>query len=312
MDRLQNMRVFLSVVEAGSFTIAAQRAKISLTRTSRSVADLEAQVRARLLDRTTRRVALTEVGERYLQRCERILAYVEEAEAEASSTRAFPKGKLRVHAMTSIGVHYVVPAIRGYQSRYPKVTIDLTLSPRIPDLVDEGYDVSIVLGNRMPDSGVAAQLLGRAFSVLCASPAYVAKHGIPLKPADLANHVFLHMMTVKSSQNELTLEGPRGIETVALQPASLQVNDAGALATAVREGMGIAILPTYTVAASLMSGDIVRVMPDYATLSTNVYALYPSLRYPDAKIRTWTNFLRDHPPEALMADQAAPSELTMT
>ncbi|REG52140.1 DNA-binding transcriptional LysR family regulator [Paraburkholderia sp. BL6669N2] len=310
MDRLQNMRVFLDVVEAGSFTAAARNAQLSTARTSRAVAKLETQLRTRLLDRTTRRVALTDAGERYLQRCQQVLACVEDAEAEARDACAPPKGKLRVHAMTSIGVSYILPIIRDYQHRYPEVMVDLTLAPRIPDMMGEGYDVSIILSDRVPESGLGSQLLGRAFSVVCASPAYLAKYGVPGTPADLTNHICLRMRAVESPQGQWTLDGPRGVETVALPPASLQVNHVGGMAAAVREGMGLAILPIYTLMDSLMSGDIVRVMPDYISHSTNVYALYPSRQHSDAKTRSWANFLHDHPLETLMPQLPSPSELT--
>lgn len=154
MDTLQNMRVFVRVVEAGSFTAAAQHLNTTTAYASRAVSDLEAHLRTRLLNRTTRRIALTEAGERYLQRCEQILAYVDQAEAEASDAHARPAGRLKVHSMTSFGQHYVVPMISRYQERHPSVQVDLTLAQRMPDLLDEGYDVSLVLasGCRTPAS----------------------------------------------------------------------------------------------------------------------------------------------------------------
>jgi DNA-binding transcriptional LysR family regulator len=310
MDTFQNMRVFMRIVEAGSFTAAARHLQLSIARTSRALSDLERRLRTRLLDRTTRRLELTESGQCYLRRCEQILASVDEAEAEACNARARPSGKLRVHAMTSIGVHYVVPIIHQYQQCYPEVTIDLTLAQGIPDLRDDRYDVSIVLGNQLPESGLASQRLGRVFGVACASPAYLAGHGIPEAPPELANHICLHMTTLDWSRDQWSFDGPRGVETIVLPPASLQLNDAGAMATAVREGMGIAILPAYTMANWLKSGDIIRVMPDHTSRPINVYALYPSRRHPDAKTRTWSDFLRDHSPGMVTSDQAALSQLT--
>src|SRR6266702_2428385 len=188
MDTLQNMRVFVRVVEAGSFTGAAQHLNTTTAYASRAVSDLEAHLRTRLLNRTTRRIALTEAGERYLQRCEQILAYVDQAEAEASDAHARPSGKLKVHSMPGFGQHYVMPMISLYQQQYPTVQVDLTLAQRVPDLLDEGYDVSIVLAADLPDSGLMSQRLGSAFSIACASPAYVEKHGMPRVPSDLTHH----------------------------------------------------------------------------------------------------------------------------
>ncbi len=169
MDTLQNMRVFVRVVDAGSFTAAAQQMNSTTAYASRAVSDLEAHLRTRLLNRTTRRIALTEAGERYLQRCEQILAYVDQAEAEAGDAHARPSGKLKVHCFTSLGQHYLVPAIARYRERYPDVHVELTLAQRMPDLLDEGYDVAIVVGRDLPDSGLVSQRLGESHSVVCAS-----------------------------------------------------------------------------------------------------------------------------------------------
>jgi DNA-binding transcriptional LysR family regulator len=204
MDTLQNMRVFVRVVEAGSFTGAAQHLNTTTAYASRAVSDLEAHLRTRLLNRTTRRIALTEAGERYLQRCEQILAYVDQAEAEASDAHARPSGKLKVHAMTSFGQHYVVPAVGRYQKRYPDVHVELTLAARVPDLLDEGYDVALVLAQDLPDSGLVSQRLGSAFSITCASPAYLERNGVPKSPSDLSRHTCLQMVTPMFPTDEWT------------------------------------------------------------------------------------------------------------
>ncbi len=195
MDTLQNMRIFMRVVEAGSFTAAAQQMELTTAHVSRAVADLERHLRTRLLNRTTRRIALTEAGERYLLRCERIMAYVLEAEAEAGDAYVRPSGRLRIHAMTSFGQRYVVSAISSYQRRYPDVSIELTLAQRIPDLLEEGYDVSVVLARELPDSGLIFRQIGSIYSVMCAAPAYIEKYGAPQSPADLLNHTCLQLVS---------------------------------------------------------------------------------------------------------------------
>jgi DNA-binding transcriptional LysR family regulator len=312
MDTLQNMRVFVRVVEAGSFTAAAQHLNTTTAYASRAVSDLETHLRTRLLNRTTRRIALTEAGERYLQRCEQILAYVDQAEAEASDAHAHPSGKLKMHAMSSFGLHNVVPAIGRYRQRYPDVDVDLTLSNRIPDLLDEGYDVSLVLGYELPDSGLVSHRLGSTFSVACASPAYLEAHGVPKVPADLANHVCLQMVAPILAAGKWIFDGPNGQETFSLPPSAFQVNVAEAMAVAVREGMGISILPTYSAIQWLKSGELVWILPEYTSQPMNVYALYPSRQYLDAKIRTWVDFLREELPATLAADQAALRQFART
>ncbi|MFL9966021.1 LysR family transcriptional regulator [Paraburkholderia sediminicola] len=304
MDTLQNMRAFVRVVEAGSFTAAAQHLNSTTAHTSRSVSDLEAHLRTRLLNRTTRRIALTEAGERYLQRCQQILAYVEQAEAEARDAQARPAGKLRVHAMTGFGQHYIVPAVSRYQKRYPDVQIELTLAQRMPDLLDEGFDVSLTLATGLPDSGLVSQRLGSVFSVACASPAYLKRNGMPTSPAELREHPCVQIVTPVFRADEWTFDGPHGEESIALGPATFRINVAEALAVAVREGMGIGLLPAYCAASGLRSGELLRILPDYTAQQLNVYALYPSRQYLDAKIRTWVEFLREELPLVLARDQA--------
>ncbi|MGF7000716.1 LysR family transcriptional regulator [Paraburkholderia sp. GAS32] len=304
MDTLQNMRVFLRVVEAGSFTGAAQHLNTTTAYASRAVSDLETHLRTRLLNRTTRRLALTEAGQRYRQRCEQIIAYVDQAEAEASDAHARPSGKLKVHAMTSIGQHYVVPAIGQYQQRYPEVHIELTLAQRVPDLIEEGYDVALTLALGLPDSIFVSQRLGSAFSIACASPAYLERSGVPQVPADLNRHTCLQMVTPVFPANEWIFDGPNGRETFELGAAAFQVNAFEALAVAVREGMGIGLVPIYSAISGLRSGQLVRILPEYTSQEMNLYALYPSRRYLDAKIRTWVEFLRDQLPPTLAADHA--------
>lgn len=304
MDTLQNMRVFVRVVEAGSFTGAAQHLNTTTAYASRAVSDLEAHLRTRLLNRTTRRIALTEAGERYLQRCEQILAYVDQAEAEAGDAHARPAGKLKVHAMTSFGQHYVVPAVGLYQERYPEVQIELTLAQRMPDLLDEGFDVSLTLATTgLPDSGLVSQRLGSAFSIVCASPAYLERHGVPQTPADLAHHTCMQMVTPVFPTDKWTFDGPNGEETVALGSSRFQVNVAEAMAVAVSRGMGIGLIPIYSAISGLRSGNLVWLLPEYTSQEMSLYALYPSRQYLDAKIRTWVEFLRDELPATLAADQ---------
>jgi DNA-binding transcriptional LysR family regulator len=305
MDTLQHMRIFSRVVEAGSFTAAARHFDATTASMSRAVSELETHLRARLLNRTTRRIALTEAGERYLRRCLEILAYVDQAEAEASDAHARPSGKLKVHSMPGFGQHYVMPMISLYQQQYPTVQVDLTLAQRVPDLLDEGYDVSIVLAPDLPDSGLMSQRLGNAFSIACASPAYVEKHGMPHVPSDLTHHVCLRLVTTVSRSDHWVFDGPNGQETFDLKTSPFSVNVADAMAIAIRENMGIGVLPTSSALSYLQAGTLVRVLSNYTMQNLNVYALYPSRQYLDAKIRTWIEFLRDELPATLDADAAS-------
>ncbi|TAM01756.1 MAG: LysR family transcriptional regulator [Paraburkholderia sp.] len=305
MDTLQNMRVFVRVVEAGSFTGAAQYLNTTTAYASRAVSDLEAHLRTRLLNRTTRRIALTEAGERYLQRCEQILACVDQAEAEAGDAHARPSGKLKIHAMTSFGQHYVVPAVGEYQQLYPDVSVELTLAQRMPDLLDEGYDVALVLAaDDLPDSGFVSQRIASAFSIACASPAYLERHGVPQRPVDLAHHICLPVVTPVFPLSQWHFSGPDGEQIINLPTPVFQVNVAEAMAVAVREGMGVGLLPIYSAISGLRSGELVWILPEYKSQEMNVYAMYPSRQYLDAKIRTWVELLREKLPATLANDQA--------
>jgi DNA-binding transcriptional LysR family regulator len=304
MDTLQNMRIFMRVVDAGSFTLAAQQMDLTTAHVSRAVADLERHLRTRLLNRTTRRIALTEAGERYLLRCQQIMTYVQEAEAEASDAYVRPSGRLRIHTMTSFGQRYVIPAISSYQKRYPDVAIELTLAQRIPDLLEEGFDVSLVLARELPDSGLIFRQLGSVYSILCASPFYLEKYGTPQRPDELPQHNCLQLVSSLSPLDEWALEGPDGNATVALK-TNFQVNVAEAMLLSLKEGMGIGVLPIFAALDALRAGTIVRVLPHYRMQQLGVYALYPSRQYLDAKISTWVDWMHESVDKALQEDHLA-------
>jgi DNA-binding transcriptional LysR family regulator len=187
------------------------------------------------------------------------------------------------------------PALRGARCG----PLSAALSEREPDLLDEGYDVALVLAGELSDSGLISQRLGSTFSIACASPAYLERHGVPRTPAELVAHSCLHTVTPIFPAHEWVFHGPRGWETFAPGTAKLCVNVAEALAVAVGESMGIGLLPFYSAAHGLRSGELVRVLPEYTSQHTNVYALYPSRQYLDAKIRTWVEFLREELPATL-------------
>src|SRR5690606_20442958 len=171
------------------------------------------------------------------------------------------------------------------------------------DILDEGYDVSVVIAHELPDSGFISRRLGDSYSVLCCSPAYVAKHGYASQPADLVKHRCLRLVNSVMSIDHWALQGPAGVEDVFLERAPFQVNTADAMTVALREGIGIGALPFYSALQSLKDGSLVRVLPDHQLYPLGVYALYPSRQFLDAKTRTWVEFLRDYLPNRLAADE---------
>jgi DNA-binding transcriptional LysR family regulator len=300
------MRVFAQVVEQGSFTEAARHLNVTVSQVSRAVGLLEAHLRARLLHRTTRRIALTDAGERYLERCEQIIAHIDEAEAEAGQAHIQASGRLRVHATTSFGQSYVVPAIVQYQTRFPAVVVDMRLSQDIPDLLEDGYDVSLRLSpGALPDSGQVARALGTVSSVLCASRSYLARHGEPGSIADLSQHACLPLVSSVFPHERWDFTGPDGIQTFNLPRTMFRTNVPEALAAAVRGGAGIGILPMATALAGMRDGSLVQILGEYRLQQLDAFVVYTSSKFVDAKIRTFVDALRELIPKALSADDAA-------
>ncbi|WP_323122836.1 LysR family transcriptional regulator [Burkholderia alba] len=303
MDTLQNMRVFARVVEAGSFTAAALSLNSTTGAMSRAVSELEARLRTRLMNRSTRRLALTPAGESYLLRCRQILADVDRAEEEASCAHERPAGVLRMHSFASVGQHYVMPALTAYRARHPDVSIELTLSQRMPDLFDGSNDVAVVTASSLPDSELVSHLLGATFNILCASPDYLREHGAPQRPQELTRYDCLTLQTPAFPTHEWLLEGPDGVERIEVS-GPVQTNTAESLAVAMRGGIGIGMLPLYAAIDDLRSGALARVLPRHTLQKMNVYALYPSRRFVDAKVRTWVECLRAQMPQLIARDEA--------
>ncbi|MFL6607665.1 MAG: LysR family transcriptional regulator [Pseudomonas sp.] len=303
MDVFQSMRFFIAVAQSGSFTAAAELLDTNTTNVSKAVSALEARLHTRLINRTTRRLALTEAGVRYLERCDKILDDVREADDEAAVAQTRPTGRLKVHAMSAIGNHYVIDAIARYQQTYPSVMFDLTLTNRVPDLLDEGYDMSIVLARDLPDSGFVAQRLGITYSILCASPAYLQKHGCPQTPAALGEHACLRIVNTVMPAEHWVFEGPQGVETITVPVSPFHINTADGMTIAIKKGMGIGIQPIASAVSGLESGTLTRVLPEYRLEELNLFAIYPSRKFVNAKIRTWVAFLKQTIPDMLAADE---------
>lgn len=302
MDVLQFMRAFRSVVQAGSLTGAAERLQTSTANISRMLTQLEAHLHIRLLNRTTRRIALTAAGKRYLARCEQILTLVDTAESEVQQQRNRPMGELHIHAMHGLGQHYVVDLITRYRKRYPEVTFKLTLSNRLPDLHKEGYDMSILLQDSPPQVSYGVQALGSVDAVLCASPGYLASNG-PLKCAqDLRVHVCLGFCDGGRPPDDWQLYGPSGPVRVPLVQTPLQVDSEDAMRSAIEAGLGIGLLPAYAAAEGLREGSLLQVLPAYRSRPGGIYAIYPSRQPSDVRTSTWIQHLIDHMPPMVAGD----------
>ena len=305
MDTLQCMRIFAKVAQEGGYAAAARKLNLTTPIASRAVSHLENRLGTRLLNRTTRSIALTEAGERYLRHCQGILVHVDEAEAEASSSIQHPSGCLKVHALSSFGHHIVLPASLRYQQQFPSVRVDLTFSSAMPDLVEEGYDASIILAPELPDSALINIRLGSIPGLICASPKYLAAHGEPRSPADLRDHHCLQLATPAFPIDKWIFAGKDATFSVDIGVARFAVNATEALEPAIAGGLGIGLIPAGVALPGLKSGSLVRVLPDFQVQPVNVYVLYQSRRFLDAKIRTWIDFLREDVPAMLNADYRA-------
>jgi DNA-binding transcriptional LysR family regulator len=287
MDKLFSIRVFSRVAETGSFSGVAKDMDCSVGIVSRAIASLEDGLHTRLLQRTTRRVSLTDSGERYYRKCRKILADIDAADAEASDAAMIPRGRLRVHAAPDLGLAQLMSTIVEYRRAHPQVTVDLKLLAGMPDLVQEQFDVSVLSAASLPDSGNAYRIVGRFQRVLVAAPAYLGRHAVE-SISDLPMHALTRINAPFAHPCDWHAELASG---VTANTDHIVVNDAGAIRVALLAGAGVGAMPHYFVADDIRDGRLVRLFPDYPLMSASVYAVYPSRQHVDAKIRTFVDFL---------------------
>lgn len=289
MDRLAMMEAFVRVAELRSFSAAAQRLRRSKSLVSRQVAALEGELGVRLLHRTTRALTLTEAGHGYLTRASAILADVEEADRCVTELQAAPRGHLRVDAPTSFGVLHLIPAISGFLCRYPEIDIDLTLTDRFIDLVDEGVDVAIRIG-RLADSSLVARRIAPARRVICGSPGYLEAFGRPETPDDLTKHRCLAYTNITEAQ-DWPLVAADGRPWPVAVAGRLRINNGDALRAAALRGLGLVSLPSFIVGADIQAGTLISVLGGYLTQNMAIHAVYPHSRHLSPKVRAFVDFL---------------------
>ncbi|MHA1113991.1 MAG: LysR family transcriptional regulator [Alphaproteobacteria bacterium] len=288
MDAVSDMAVFAQVVDSRGFSAAAARLGLSKSAVSKRVGRLEGRLGARLLNRTTRRLSLTEEGAAYYARCQRILADIEEAEAAVARLHDEPRGTLRVNAPMSFSLLHLAPAIPEFLALYPELRIDLTLADRFVDLVNEGYDLAVRVA-RLPDSSLIARKLAPARVVLCAAPDYLRRHGRPRVPADLSVHNCLVYSNLPRPE-EWRLMGPDGPVSVRVS-GNYRADNGDVLRRALLAGMGIGLLPTFLVGRDVQGGALESVLDGAMLQAQSVYAVYPPGGRPPAKLRAFIDFL---------------------
>jgi len=283
------MRVFSQVVELGGFSKAAEHLGLSTTATSRHVADLEAHLQTRLLNRTTRRVSLTESGRAFYERCVQVLADLEEAEQEASRAAVVQRGTIKLTAPVNFGVRHLAPAIADFLAEHAEVRFDVSLSDRIVDLVEEGFDLGIRVGTAGPEHLVARKL-GETRVVPCASPEYLARRGAPQTPEDLQRHDCFTYEYV-TPKNVWRFRDPAGGERAVRVGGRLHSNNGDLLAEAAARGAGIVLEPAFIVGPEVRAGRLVPLLQDYVPAPAPIYAVYPSRKHLSAKVRRFVDFL---------------------
>lgn len=285
---LGEMAVFARAVRAGGFSAAARELKLTPSAVSKKVSRLEDRLGARLLDRTTRRIALTEVGEAFYARCQRILADIEEAERAVSQLDSAARGTLRVSASIAFGQRQIVPLVPEFLDRYPDLRVELTMTDHIVNLVEEGVDVAVRVSS-LPDSALVVRKLALERRIICAAPDYLAKHGTPRTPADLVHHNCLTYSTLAA--NEWKFAGANGAFSVAAR-GNFEANGGEAMREMALAGVGLVRLATFLIGPDIRAGRLAPLLTDYERAEDSaVYAVYPHRRHLSSKVRAFVDFL---------------------
>lgn len=291
MDRFLEMQTFVQVVDAGSFIGAAEPLEMSKAAVSRYVGELESRLGVRLLNRTTRKLSLTGEGELFYARCKELLSGVDAAESEITSRSGEAIGLLRVNAPVSFGNLHLGDAWAEFKSRHAKVTFEVALSDRIVDIVEEGYDLAIRVSRMQRSSSLVARKLASTRMVACASPRYLARHGTPLHPDELAAHsiiAFSHW----AQRDEWEFEGAEGRVSVRTTPC-IRTNSGDTCRAGALAHQGIIFQPTFLIGRDLEEGALVELFPGYRALELGIYAVYGSRKHVAPKVRLLIDFLAE-------------------
>jgi len=286
MDRLDTVAIFVAVAEHGNFAIAARRLSIPPGAVSRAIAQLEARLRVRLFNRTTRSVALTEAGARHLDLARSLLAAEAEFDEAARQERE-PSGTLRITAPVNFGQHYLMPLLHEFLEKYPQIEAHVTLHDQVLPLIEEGLDAAIRVG-ALRDSSLRATRVGTIKQGVYASPAYIARHGAPASPFELIDHHTISSGTYNHVWERWRIEQGGGLSNVAVKPR-LIVNSTEAAAETAASGLGIASLLSYQAARHVIAGRLIEILPQYSVRDIPVHIIQPSGRFTPAKVRAFVD-----------------------
>ena len=289
MDKFEAMRVYCSVIEAGGFAAAAERIGISTSAVSRHVAQLEAHLNIRLLNRTTRRMSATNEGFAYFERCTQLLADLEETEASVSGIAVTPRGRLRLTAPIALATLRLAPAFAAFSRAYPEVTLDIVLSDNLADFAEEGLDLAIRVG-RVGSDNLVARHIGETKLLAAAAPDYLARAGSPQLPGDLTRHTCL-TYAYAANGNQAQFDGKNGESVTVRITGPVNANNGMFLAEMAASGSGIVFAPCFILQPLIERGRLVRVLPDWDLRRLPIHAVYPTRRHLSAKVQAMTGFL---------------------
>ena len=282
------MSVFVRVAQEGSFSAAARRLDLTPSAVSKQIGRLEERLGARLFNRTTRQISLTDVGQAFFARADRILGDLAEAERAVTDMAGNPRGLLRVSVPVAFGRMHLAPRLPTFLAANDEVQIDLTLNDRFADLVEEGFDLALRIGE-LADSSLIARKLAPNRRIAVAAESYLEAHGRPQRPPDLVDHNCLPY-TYRAQRHDWEFHGPQGREQVRVS-GNLEANDAGALREALLAGLGVALLPLWLVGEDIRDGRLEVVLPDYPAPDSAIYAVYAPGRFLSPKVRRFVDFL---------------------
>ncbi|MEM8800502.1 MAG: LysR family transcriptional regulator [Pseudomonadota bacterium] len=293
MDRLTAMQIFVRVVAEGSFSAAARALGMSKSAVSKYVSDLEDQLDARLLNRTTRRLSLTEVGSAYQDRCLQILDDIEEIEAAVSEQTRSPRGVLKVAAPVTFAVDHLGEPMSGFLRQHPEIEMELSLNDRRVDIIEEGFDLAIRIARQLDDSSLVAAKLATSRCLTVASAEYFSRRGIPNHPEELLDHNCLRYSNMGPVQ-EWTYTNKRGASIPVRIKGSISANNGEVLRHAAIDGQGIIAAPTFISGAAIKRGDLVPVLTEFEQQPFTIYAVYPHNRHLSAKVRRFVDYLKGY------------------
>lgn len=291
MHSLPDIAVFVQVVDSGSFTAAAERLEMSKSAVSKYVTRLEGQLGVRLLNRTTRRLSLTEAGQVFYERSRSGLAAIEDAQAEVSHLQGEPRGTLRINTPMSFGILHIAPALAEFSRRYPDVTVDMNLDDRHVDVIEAGFDVSVRIAE-LPDSSLVARRLAPCRHVIVAAPEYLARCGTPRTPEALRDH---HIVSFRYQESALQWHfKTRGNTPVTVSvKAALTLNNSLAIREVVLQGGGVARIPTFVVGKDIHEGRLAAILGEYDILQVSIFLVYSHRRHLPPKVRAFLDFMAE-------------------